>query len=85
MHLCLFGFLSTCLPCPTPPPKKTIEHVYHALIKRKRKNFKTPLPWLWFQKIGKISPIYTFFVSPKNLQAFYFQVVKIHQKHFFFP
>jgi hypothetical protein len=58
-----------------PPPieKKTIEHVYHAFIKRKSKYFKTSLPWLWFQKkLAKLVQFTLVFVSPKKFQAFYF-------------
>jgi len=60
--------------CHAPPPIKKIkiEHVYHALIKKKLKIFKTPLPRLWFQKIGKISPVYTIFCFAKKIPSFLF-------------
>jgi len=42
------------------------------LSKEKANNFKPPLPWLWFQKIGKISPVYTIFCFPKKIPSFLF-------------
>jgi hypothetical protein len=44
-------------------------------------NIKSPLPHgCGFKKLTKLVQFTLFFVSPKNFQAFYFQVVKIHEK-----
>ncbi len=69
------GLLLTCLPRPLHllPPyhrKKTIEHVYHALINRKRKEFHPTM--VVVSKNWQNQSSLHYFCFPKKIPSFLF-------------